>query len=139
MDILPTGDRLFDELNTLSENFDRYNFFYLHVKKADSAGEDGDFDRKVKVLEGVDKNIPFLMALKPDVVVITGDHSTPSVLRSHSWHPVPLMIYSRWCRPDQVKKFSERDCTNGGLGHILAKQVMPIVMANALKLNKYGA
>jgi 2,3-bisphosphoglycerate-independent phosphoglycerate mutase len=139
MDILPTGDSLIDELNTLAENFDKYNFFYLHVKKADSAGEDGDFDRKVKVLEEVDKDIPFLMELKPDVVVVTGDHSTPSVLRSHSWHPVPLMIYSKWCRPDHIKRFSERDCSNGGLGRILAKQVMPIVMANALKLNKYGA
>ncbi len=139
MEILPTGDSLTDELNTLSENFDRYNFFYLHVKKADSAGEDGDFDRKIKVLEDVDKKIPFLMELKPDVIVVTGDHSTPSVLKSHSWHPVPLMIYSKWCGPDQVRKFSERDCTNGGLGHILAKQAMPIVMANALKLDKYGA
>lgn len=139
MEILATGSDLKDALRTLTEHFARYDFFYIHVKKADSAGEDGDFRRKVKFIEEVDEALPTLLDLKPDVVIVTGDHSTPAVLRGHSWHPVPFLLYSRWCRPDGVKEFTEAACIFGGLGRFPAVDVMPLAMANALKLTKFGA
>ena len=140
MDILDTGETLEDEFNTLKEKWNDYDFFFLHVKKTDSYGEDGNFDEKVKVIEETDSMIPRLLDLDPDVIIITGDHSTPALLKSHSWHPVPAMIYSKQCRPDNVKIFGERACIEGGLGPRLpAKEIMPIAMANALRLDKYGA
>jgi 2,3-bisphosphoglycerate-independent phosphoglycerate mutase len=109
------------------------------VKKTDSAGEDGDFDRKVKLIEAVDKKIPRLIDLGPDVMVVTGDHSTPASLKSHSWHPVPVLVHSRYCRPDGVDRFGERACTAGGLGpRFPATDLMPLAAANALRLKKFG-
>ncbi|MBI4289077.1 MAG: 2,3-bisphosphoglycerate-independent phosphoglycerate mutase [Chloroflexi bacterium] len=139
MTILPTGGTMEREFSTLKRYFKKYDFFFIHIKGADSAGEDGDFDRKVKVLEAVDAQVPQLIALQPDVIVVCGDHSTPATLKSHSWHPVPLLLYSRYCRPDGMNKFSETNCARGGLGHIPATAVMPLAMANALKLVKFGA
>jgi 2,3-bisphosphoglycerate-independent phosphoglycerate mutase len=140
MTLLETGETVEDEFKTLEENWDKYDFFFVHVKKTDSYGEDGNFDSKVKAIEDVDKFIPRLMSLNPDVVVVTGDHSTPSFLKSHSWHPVPLLIYSKQCRPDRVEKFGERDCITGGLGpRIPAVEILPIAMANARRLEKFGA
>ena len=140
MTLLETGQTVEDEFKTLEKNWDNYDFFFLHVKKTDSYGEDGNFDSKVKAIEEVDLLIPKLMNLNPDVVIVTGDHSTPSVLKSHSWHPVPLLIYSKQCRPDRVEKFGERDCITGGLGPRLpAVDILPIAMANALRLEKFGA
>ena len=139
MEILEGGDTLDDEITVLKKNFNNYDFFFLHVKKTDSAGEDGNFKQKVKVIEDFDKKLPGILNLEPDVVVITGDHSTPSILKSHSWHPVPLLIYSKYCRPDAAKIFGESDCLKGGLGIILASDIMTLAMANALKLEKYGA
>ena len=110
-----------------------------HIKEADSAGENGDFNRKVGIIEQVDKALPSLMSLEPDVIVVTGDHSTPALLKGHSWHPVPVLLYSKWCRPDKVSEFSESACILGGLGRFPATQIMPLAMANALKLNKFGA
>ncbi|MDO8637093.1 MAG: phosphoglycerate mutase, partial [Dehalococcoidia bacterium] len=101
--------------------------------------EDGDFHRKVRVFEEVDAHLPQITDLQPDVIAVTGDHSTPAVLKSHSWHPVPLLIYSKWCRPDGLDKFSEACCSKGGLGHLPATAIMPLAMAHALKLAKYGA
>jgi 2,3-bisphosphoglycerate-independent phosphoglycerate mutase len=128
-----------EEINILASCFDKHDFFYIHVKPADSAGEDGDFTRKVKIIEEVDSVLPQLLNLKPDVIVVTGDHSTPAMLRGHSWHPVPVLIYSQWCRPDEVNKFSECACISGGLGRLHATDIMPLAMANALKLTKFGA
>ena len=140
MDLLETGQTIEDEFKTLEENWGNYDFFFLHIKKTDSYGEDGNFDSKVKVIEQVDKLIPRLTNLNPDVVIVTGDHSTPSVLKSHSWHPVPLLIWSKYCRSDNVKEFCERACVSGGLGPILpAVEILPIAMANALRLEKFGA
>jgi 2,3-bisphosphoglycerate-independent phosphoglycerate mutase len=140
MDLLKTGQTIEDEFKTLEENWDKYDFFFLHVKKTDSYGEDGDFDSKVKVIEKVDELIPKLMNLNPDVVIVTGDHSTPSILKSHSWHPVPLLIWSKYCRPDSVKEFGERACISGGLGPMLpAVDILPIALANALRFEKFGA
>ena len=109
MEILETGQEVKDEFNTLSENWDKYDFFYLHIKKSDSAGEDGNFDEKVARIQEVDEQIPRLLELDPDVVIVTGDHSTPSLMKFHSWHPVPVLLYSKYCRADRVDKFGERD------------------------------
>ena len=139
MQLLDSGTALTDEIAVMKEKYASYDFFYLHVKKTDSAGEDGDLELKVKLIEEADKALPALTALNPDVIVVTGDHSTPAVLKGHSWHPLPIALYSQWCRPDSVGKFSEKACTAGGLGHLPATQVMPLAMANALKLAKFGA
>ena len=139
MEVLGTGTSIEDELATLKDNYTSYDFFFLHVKGTDAAGEDGDFDRKVSILEQVDNVLSSLTSLEPDVVVVTGDHSTPALLKGHSWHPVPILLHSKWCRPDGVKEFSELACASGGLGRFPATQIMPLAMANALKLNKFGA
>ncbi len=139
MDVLETGTSIEDEFQTLARNYSDYDFFFLHVKGADSAGEDGDFARKVRVIEQVDSALPQLTSLQPDVIVVTGDHSTPALLKNHSWHPVPLLLCSEWCRPDTVSQFSESACIQGGLGRFPATQIMPLAMANALKLTKFGA
>jgi 2,3-bisphosphoglycerate-independent phosphoglycerate mutase len=139
MEALETGTTFEDELRTLRENYDRFDFFFIHVKATDSAGEDGDFDRKVEVIEEVDSALPALTDLNPEVLVVTGDHSTPAMLKGHSWHPVPLLLSSPRCRPDGATNFSESACVLGGLGRFPATEIMPLAMAHALKLNKFGA
>jgi len=139
MEILYTGTSVEDELMTLKQNYSDYDFFFIHVKGADAAGEDGDFPRKVTIIEGIDRALADLISMEPDVIVVTGDHSTPAVLKGHSWHPVPILLYSKWCRRDKVNQFAESACISGGLGRFPAAQIMPLAMANALKLNKFGA
>jgi len=139
MEILETGTTIEDEFATLKQNYASYDFFFLHIKETDSAGEDGDFDQKVRILERLDSVLPELINLEPDVIVVTGDHSTPAILKGHSWHPVPVLLCSKWCRPDRVSEFSESACALGGLGRFPATQIMPLVMANALKLTKFRA
>ena len=139
MEVLETGTSIEDEFATLRHNYANYDFFFLHIKGTDSAGEDGDFDRKVNILEEIDKALPSLISIEPEVIVVTGDHSTPALLKGHSWHPVPILLYSKWCRPDKVHEFSESACLFGGLGRFPATQIMPLAMANALKLSKFGA
>ncbi|HJX38198.1 MAG TPA: 2,3-bisphosphoglycerate-independent phosphoglycerate mutase [Anaerolineae bacterium] len=140
MDVLPTGESMEEEAETLKAHWEGYDFFFFHLKKTDSSGEDGDFEGKVSVIEQVDKVvIPALVSLQPDVLVITGDHSTPALLRSHSWHPVPVLVHSRHCRSDGAMAFSESECAKGGLGRLPATDIMPLAMANALRLTKFGA
>jgi 2,3-bisphosphoglycerate-independent phosphoglycerate mutase len=139
MDVLDTGETLEEEVETLKAHFADYDFFFVHVKKTDSAGEDGDFERKVSTIEHVDEFVPALLDLKPEVFIVTGDHSTPALLKLHSWHPVPTLLHSRYCRADQTDEFSERGCSRGALGRFPAVDLMPIAMANALRLTKYGA
>ncbi len=139
MEVLETGTTVKDELATLRQHYSSYDFFFLHVKGADAAGEDGDFDRKVRVIEEIDEALDELISMEPDVIVVTGDHSTPALLKGHSWHPLPILLCSKWCRPDKVNEFSESSCLGGGLGRLPATQVMPLAMANALKLAKFGA
>jgi 2,3-bisphosphoglycerate-independent phosphoglycerate mutase len=139
MKIYRTDGGIKEELGVIRDCYKDHDFFFIHVKKTDSAGEDGDFIRKVKAIEEVDLALPQLMDLKPDVVIVTGDHSTPALLKGHSWHPVPFMLYSQWCRADKLGKFSEPACLSGGLGTFSALDIMPLAMANSLKLNKYGA
>lgn len=139
MDILGTAQTLEDEIKVLEENWDKYDFFFIHFKYTDSSGEDGDFDAKVKMTEQFDAQIPRILALNPDVLLVTGDHSTPSFLASHSWHPVPTMLYSNCCRPDGHTTFGESTAIRGGLGIIEAQYLMTLAMANANRLQKYGA
>jgi len=140
MDILETGEIPEEEVETLQTHWAEYDFFFFHIKKTDSAGEDGDFARKASVIEHVDEAVvPAIASLEPDVFIVTGDHSTPALLKSHSWHPVPTLLRSRYCRPDEVKAFGERACMRGGLGVFPATDLMPLAMANALRLTKYGA
>jgi 2,3-bisphosphoglycerate-independent phosphoglycerate mutase len=133
------GITLADEFTALEKNWNDFDFFYLHVKKTDTAGEDGDFFGKVQAIEEVDALMPRLLALKPDVIIVSGDHSSPALLRSHSWHPVPTLLYSRYVRADHIAEFGEGACARGSLGILPAKDVMPIALANALRITKYGA
>jgi 2,3-bisphosphoglycerate-independent phosphoglycerate mutase len=139
MKVLRAGTTIADEVAALRENWANHDFFFFHVKKTDSYGEDGNFDAKARVIEELDALLPAILDLKPDVIAVTGDHSTPSVLRAHSWHPLPVLIWSEFCRPDDVTRFGERACTAGGLGRIRGTDLMPLLLANARKLGKYGA
>jgi 2,3-bisphosphoglycerate-independent phosphoglycerate mutase len=140
MDILKVdGITLADEFTTLEQNWSEYDFFYLHFKKTDTCGENGDFEGKVHAIEEFDAQLPRLLDLNPDVVIVTGDHSSPAILRAHSWHPVPLLIYSKYCRNDVIHTFGERACAMGSLGHLPAKYIMAIALANAGRVAKYGA
>lgn len=117
-----------------------FDFLFIHVKYTDKAGEDGDYDRKVAVIEEVDRRLPNLMQCHPDVLVITGDHSTPAVLRAHSWHPVPVMLYAPGTvRQDGTMSFGERACLGGGLGRHQMRHLLPLALAHAMKLVKFGA
>ena len=138
MQVLSTGTTFKDEITTLKERFDDHDFFYIHYKPADTAGEDGDFDAKVQALEALDAFIPALMELQPDVFMVTGDHATPSSIASHSWHPVPFLLHSRWTHGEGVDAFHERACGTGSLGRIPATSVMMLALAHAGKLTKFG-
>jgi 2,3-bisphosphoglycerate-independent phosphoglycerate mutase len=139
MDVLKTGGTYADEIATLREHREAYDFFFVHYKDTDKAGEDGDFDGKVAALERFDGFLPDIRALRPDVLVVTGDHATPSVLAGHGWQPVPVLLWSRYCGADPVTAFTERACAAGTLGTLPAHHLMPLVMANALRLTKFGA
>jgi 2,3-bisphosphoglycerate-independent phosphoglycerate mutase len=137
--LLPGGDNITEQLNSLQRYYADYDFFFVHFKNTDTKGEDGNFQAKVQAIEELDNALPSLLSLDPDVLIITGDHSTPATLAMHSWHPVPFMLKSKWCRPDNVAEFSERACLAGGMGRFPATEIMPLAMANALKLDKFGA
>ncbi len=139
MDVLPTGDTIESEVETLRQHWAEYDFFFFHVKKTDSRGEDGDFQAKAEVIEHFDELLPQILALEPDVVIVTGDHSTPALLKSHSWHELPVLLWARTIRPDGVQQFGERPCMAGGLGHIRHTDLLPLALAHAGRLAKYGA
>jgi 2,3-bisphosphoglycerate-independent phosphoglycerate mutase len=139
MDILAAGSSWTEQVERLHENWRSYDFFFLHYKYTDAAGEDGDFARKVKCIEEFDAPIARVMELRPDVVVVTGDHSTPASYRNHSWHPVPVLLAARTCRPDAATRFGEDQCLRGGLGQVEAKYLLPLALAHAGRLGKYGA
>lgn len=144
MDALDAGDDLEEQMDTLDAHWADYDFFYIHVKKTDSAGEDGDFEEKVAQIEKADTYLPRILDRNPDVLFITGDHSTPCRMKYHSWHPVPVLLWSEVCRPDPVGRsgetFGETACLGGGLGRRLpAVDLMPLALAHAGRLEKYGA
>ncbi len=139
MDVTTVVGGVTEELDALRDSWADHDFFYFHHKKADSAGEDGDFDRKVVAIEEIDAVIPDIAALNPDVICITGDHATPSQLRSHSWHPVPFVLWGQRVGVDGVEVFDEEAARAGGYGSILGKDVMGLMLAGAARLIKYGA
>ncbi|OLV20293.1 2,3-bisphosphoglycerate-independent phosphoglycerate mutase [Deinococcus marmoris] len=139
LDVPGEEDALDGKVQVLRDNWDKHDFFFFHVKKTDSTGEDGDFKAKVKKIELFDALLPDILALKPDVLCIVGDHSTPSKLSSHSWHPVPVLVRSDHGRKDLTARYTEEEAQKGSLGLRRGPDLMPILMANALKLNKYGA
>ena len=146
MEILPivkaeggAGQTVAEEFLTLAANYQTFDFFFIHVKGTDSAGEDGDFARKVSVIEEVDRRLPDVLALRPDVLIVTGDHSTPAALKSHSWHPVPFLLSSRTARADGIAEFGEHACARGSLGTFLAKDGLILALSCAGKLTKFGA
>ena len=138
MKVIPTGGTFADELETLKQCFDQHDFFFIHYKAADAAGEDGDFDAKVKSLEALDRFILQIQELESDVLMVAGDHSTPAIMAGHSWHPVPFMIHSRWTGGEGVSAFNEKTCAQGSIGRIPATQIMLLALAHAGKLTKFG-
>jgi 2,3-bisphosphoglycerate-independent phosphoglycerate mutase len=139
MDPLPCGKTLGSQLECLRSHYTKYDLFYVHFKAPDMEGEDGDFVGKTEALSDFDTIIPEILALCPDVLVITGDHSTPALLQGHSWHGVPLLLNSRYCRPSGMAGFSEKACLKGSLGHFRATELMPLILAHAQRLQKFGA
>ncbi|MCZ7573917.1 MAG: 2,3-bisphosphoglycerate-independent phosphoglycerate mutase [Ardenticatenaceae bacterium] len=144
MDLVPVdlegeGERLEAKVEAYRQHHAEYDFIYFHIKKTDSYGEDGNFEAKVHAIETFNGALPALLAPEPEVVAITGDHSTPVILQAHSWHPLPVLVYSRFLRPGPAARFTERACATGGLGHVRHLDLMPLLMANALKLKKLGA
>lgn len=142
MEVLPvegTEDAAQGKVAALQQHWANYDFFYLHFKKTDSTGEDGDFEEKVHKVELFDELLPQLLALKPDVLAITGDHSTPSVLKAHSWHPVPVLLHGPYLRNDPAQRFTEDEASRGSLGQLRGTDLMPLLLAHAGKLQKYGA
>ncbi|HMP05857.1 MAG TPA: 2,3-bisphosphoglycerate-independent phosphoglycerate mutase [Lacipirellulaceae bacterium] len=139
MDVVGQAKTLDEQMDVLAAHWNDYDFFFIHFKYTDSTGEDGNFAAKVARTEEYDAAVPRIMALKPDVLIATGDHSTPSMLLSHSWHPVPTLLWSRHCRPDAAEAFGERDCLHGGLGQFEARHLMTLALANAGRLGKFGA
>ena len=139
MQIVGQAQTLAEQVAVLREHWNDFDFFFLHFKYTDSTGEDGSFDAKVKRIEELDAAMPEITALKPTVLIVTGDHSTPSFLKSHSWHPVPTLLVSDCCRADGCQKFGESEALRGGLGQFEAKYLMLLALANAGRLAKYGA
>ncbi|MFC1997828.1 2,3-bisphosphoglycerate-independent phosphoglycerate mutase, partial [Chloroflexota bacterium] len=141
MDVIEfEGEYPKNEFAAVKKSWDAYDFFFVHIKKTDSTGEDGNFDGKVHVIESVDEALPNLLELRPDVLIITGDHSTPSKMKAHSWHPVPFLLWApETAIPDSQVSFGERSCQNGGLGTFPALDTMSLALAHANRINKYGA
>lgn len=139
MDVLGRPASLDDQLSILSGAWDDYDYFFFHHKATDSAGEDGNRPAKIAAIERLDAAIPAIRALHPDVLMVSGDHSTPTQMAAHSWHPVPVVIWGQRCGRDGTSRFGERWCLGGGLGIRPMKTMMPILLASAGRLQKYGA
>jgi len=134
------GDKPEDEFAAVARAWDDFDFFFVHIKKTDSRGEDGDFAAKSAVMEGVDAALPDLLKLEPAVLAVAGDHSTPAKLKAHSWHPVPFLLWApATVRTDDQTRFGETACSHGGLGTFLATDAMPLMLAHAQRLEKFGA
>jgi len=139
MTLVGKAQSLDEQIEELARHWEAFDFFFLHFKYTDSTGEDGNFAEKVRRIEEFDRALPRIEALRPDVLIVTGDHSTPSRLKSHSWHPVPTLLVADTCRPDGLTAFSERDCLRGGFGIFPAKHLMLLAMAHAGRFGKFGA
>ena len=138
MKVIPTGTTFEEEIGTMRQHWEEHDFFFIHYNPADAAGEDGDFDTKVRTLEELDHHIPELLSMKPDVFMVAGDHATPAIMASHSWHPVPFLLHSRLTLGEGVESFSERVFATGSLGRFQAEHIMLQAMSHADKLTKFG-
>jgi len=139
MEVLPVVKSLAAQVELMSTHWDRYDYLFAHEKGADRAGHDGDRPGKIAAIEAVDEVIPDLVALGPDVLAITGDHSSPTQLHAHSWHPVPTLLWGDRVGRDDVDSFGERACAAGILGQLRTQDLMPLMLASAGRLEKYGA
>ena len=139
MAVLPVGEAPLDAFTAAGQAWNEHDFFFIHIKGTDQAGEDGDFDAKVATIEAVDDVLPALLALQPDVLCVTGDHSTPVPVKQHSWHPVPTLVCAPWCGADRAPRFHEQAARAGSLGLFASKDLMAVLLANAGRLDKYGA
>lgn len=139
MDVDRTPASVAEEFEVFKKSYDEYDYFYIHIKKVDSYGEDGNFDAKVEKIEETDSYIPEIMSMSPDVLAVTGDHSTPATLKSHSWHSVPLLLVSKWARISGVSGFGESECARGSLGRIPSLYLTSLLLAHAERLDKFGA
>ena len=139
MDVLDAGDSLETEIAALRRHWDDYDFFFIHHKPTDAAGEDGDFVRKRDAIRAFDACLPELLALEPNVLIVAGDHSTPAEMAAHSWHPVPTLLWGDHVRADGSHHFDEGECARGGLGTMPAKELLPLAFAHAMRLAKFGA
>ncbi len=139
MEIVGSPGSLGEEIDVLAEAWGDYDFFFVHFKYTDSRGEDGDFAEKVKMIEEFDAVVPRVTELNPTVLLVTGDHSTPAKLANHSWHPVPTLLSADTCRPDACEAFGETAALQGGLGQFEAVYLMPLALAHAGRLGKFGA
>ncbi len=138
MSVIPTGKTFADEVDTLRANWDKHDFFFIHYKPADAAGEDGDFDAKVRCLEELDPFITQILELEPDVLMVAGDHATPAVMAAHSWHPVPFMLHSKLTLGQGIPTFDEKACALGAIGSVPATSVMVLGLSHAGKMTKFG-
>lgn len=139
MKVIPCGARIGDILPVVAEHWDEFDFFFVHVKQTDQAGEDGNLDAKVSVIEEVDAVLPDLLALGPDVIAVTADHSTPAPMKAHSWHPMPLLIHAKHCLVDKTQRFHEHEAVHGTLGTLPSRELMGLLLAHAGRLKKFGA
>jgi 2,3-bisphosphoglycerate-independent phosphoglycerate mutase len=139
MQVFAAGEKVSDAFAEATARWAEFDFFFIHVKGTDMAGEDGNFDAKVAVIEEVDRALPALLAQSPDVLCVTGDHSTPVPVRGHSWHPVPVLVHGRWCGADGAARFHESSCRSGSLGVLASRDLMAVLLANAGRLDKFGA
>ena len=139
MENLKTGDTPADSFATAASRWNDFDYFFIHVKPTDMAGEDGDFAAKVAAIESVDRALPDLLKLAPDVLCMTGDHSTPVPVKGHSWHPVPVLIHAKWCGADGAARFHEKTARAGSLGTMASRDLVAVLLANAGRLDKYGA
>jgi len=135
----PPGETVRDLFETFRRVRANYDFFFIHVKLTDQGGEDGDMDLKVETIEEVDAELPVLLEAAPDVLAVTGDHSTPVCMRMHSWHPVPVMIHSKVAGWDGRGRFTEKEAAAGSLGVFPARYLLPLLLANARRFDKFGA
>ncbi|NLH48246.1 MAG: 2,3-bisphosphoglycerate-independent phosphoglycerate mutase [Myxococcales bacterium] len=139
----PAGERaeiaIASEFDTLERVWNDYDFFFMHIKKTDSYGEDGNFDAKVKIIEQVDEQVARIEKLGPAVLVVTGDHSTPAAMKTHSFHPVPVLFHGKLVIPDDQETLGERACARGGHGRLHGTDLLPLMMAYAGRLAKLGA
>ncbi len=139
MTLFPVGEEPAEAFAAAQREWSSFDFFFIHMKATDMAGEDGNFAAKTAAVEAIDRALPSLLSLRPDAMCVTGDHSTPVLVKGHSWHPVPAMITGARAGADGFLRFHERHARAGSIGVVASKDLMPLLLANAGRLDKFGA